>query len=177
MNETVFGVRGEGKTWYLIDKIKSSPLPCIVIDTLRDPKDNYDKYAIRIYEPMILKFDMFKIVYTPETPVDFAAFCYHCARMRNYRLIIDEVDFWSSNKKVPKELLNLYRYSRHYHIDIYASCRNPYEIHRQLRGNTNTFVIYRLTEEGYLKYFEFFRKGIMSEIRSLPLHKNIRLDI
>ena len=176
-NHIIFGQMGEGKTTYLKKVVLRSPIPCIIIDTLHDKHDKFDSFAIRItnQESLMGRFDSFKMVYTPKDEIDFDALCYTLKYLRNYNLFIDELDYWVSSQKIPFNLQNLYRFSRHYDINIYATCRNPFEVHRQIRNYTQYFIIYKITEHGYLDYFEFYEKGISRRILDLPRHKFITI--
>ena len=100
---------------------------------------------IRIDKPKdFSRWDRFKVVYTPDTELDMAVFCEHLFLYYSINVFIDELDAWCHKNYLPKELYNIFRYSKHRDFYIFATMRDPTEIHRLIRASADYFIIYRL---------------------------------
>lgn len=166
----LFGRRGEGKTtWVKTNVVKPSPLPCIIIDTLRE----YEKEAVLMRVTDDISFDKFKIRFIPETDLDFEIVC-RCVSNQLYRfglnLVISEVDFWTSSSQIPYTFLNCLRYSRHYKLNIVCDVRNPTELNRKISALADRFIIFKITEPRYLDYFERYDPTLPERISALKPH-------
>ena len=187
----IFGSIGEGKTSEMIRVLKQSYKPCVVIDTIKDNEEYYDKgtkqmnyrstfnqYAFRISTIQGLNdFTRHKYVYTPMTPEDFQEVCLKIQEYKNLNIFIDELDMWISSKFLPVETYNLFRFSRHMRYNIFCTMRNPYEIHRNIRACATDFWIFKLIEKGHLDYFDHFQENISDKIKALPKHHYLSLKV
>lgn len=181
----IFGGIGEGKTTELLRVLKQSYKPCMVIDTIKDTEEyqdlktrqikyrlRFDKYAFRINHPNSLNdFSKHKYVYTPMNDEDFREICMKIQEYKNLNIFIDELDMWVSSKFLPVETYNLFRFSRHMRFNLFCSMRNPYEIHRNIRGLATYFWIFKLSEKGHLDYFENYQEGARDTIKNLKTHQ------
>lgn len=64
-------------------------------------------------------------------------------RADNVLLVMDEVDMWSSPRKVEKSVSYLLRYGRHYGVCWIAVCRADVQTHRDVRMNATEIVVFR----------------------------------
>lgn len=64
-------------------------------------------------------------------------------RADNVLLVMDEVDMWSSPRKVEKSVSYILRYGRHYGICWIAVCRADVQTHRDVRMNATEVIVFR----------------------------------
>jgi hypothetical protein len=61
----------------------------------------------------------------------------------NVLLVLDEVDMWTSPRKVERSVSFLLRYGRHYGICWIAICRADVQTHRDVRMNATQIIVFR----------------------------------
>jgi hypothetical protein len=169
----IFGKKGEGKTHYIKNEIiKPSPFPCVIIDTFKEYGDVAIKVPLPVKFPRIAKF---KTRFEIDSDVEFRLICYWLANSKEktpVNLIISEVDWWTSSHYIPDECLKLLICSRHAQINIIVDVRNPTELNRKFTSLCDKFVIFKLTEPRYLKYFGDYDPELISQIQYLPSRKD-----
>jgi hypothetical protein len=61
----------------------------------------------------------------------------------NVCLVLDEIDLWSSPRRIEPHVSKLMRYGRHYGICWIAVCRADVETHRDVRMNASEVLVFR----------------------------------
>lgn len=176
----VFGKKGEGKTYYIKNNIiRPSPYPCIILDTFGE----YEDVAVTIPYFKDYKIDKFKSRIILEDDEQFEDFFYTIMTF-NFKspvnLIISEVDWWTSSHYLPKPFVKFLIKSRHLKINFICDVRTPYELHRRIKGLTDYFVIFKLTEKSHLDYFRDYERFsgdiyLIEDIKKMPSRKE-KLD-
>jgi hypothetical protein len=171
MITAVMGKRGMGKSYYLKKICHDSIFPVFIIDTMNE----YEREALRMFQLDWRGPQFFKTRYVPKDEADFDAALEMVSinRPSTLRVIVDEVDMFSGSHYVSDALINMLKFSRHYNIDFYCSCRNPVELNRRISGLADQLIIFNLTEPRYLQYFELIDKGLAGRIRALEPHQKI----
>ena len=148
MITTVLGMRGHGKSTWIMQHIFSFPR-LIIYDTLAE-YDIIDNFQTLIDLFDYLKThsdDFFHLNYIPFDPErEFEQFCEFCYELYDVAIVVEEIDMFSHAGWSTKFLNYIIRYGRHKNIDFISTSRRPADIPRMITSQTEKFIIFRIIE-------------------------------
>lgn len=181
MIQTIFGMRGHGKTTLASTFLKKPERPVICLDLFNQfqgkrmftSSRELLKYLIRtggarIGEPLFIS------IFEKE---DFNILCRIAIEHQDLCLILDEVDMFDSPHSQDRDFKKLIHYGRHYKIDLVTTSRRPHNVSRDLTSQTELFYIFKVIEERDLKYFEALSGELPSRITPLQKFEYLEYDL
>lgn len=147
---TIVGQKGSGKTTFA--KILAAMAKRIVIvDRLFEYEDgeiftNYERSLEHIARHWRGEFRTV-IRYTQDEHwtlfFDFLAKLAHKCPALPVSLLVEEADFFASPHAIEPTLDYLYRYGRHFRINLISVARGDTDLHRSMIQNSDAFVVFR----------------------------------
>jgi len=172
----IIGAKGEGKS-YLCKQLYRNAERAAVCDT----KAEYASGYITSSREELAKYmqrEKFHIIFRPNDEEDFDFFCRCVYAAGKIFAVIEEIDFWCSANYSPPGLNKIVQYGRTQLVDPAYTTRRFPEISRSLTGQTDWFVLFRISEprdlEGLAKRFG---KSIAGKVSRLRNHASIRINV
>lgn len=147
---TVVGKKGSGKTTFAISLVDESPrvviidrmyeyengIVCTSYDMVLDALSKYWRGDFRVIcrlrsdmeYAMVFRFLTDAIQRCPTTPIS---------------LVVEEADFFASPQRIEPTLDYIYRYGRHYYINVLAVARGDTDLHRSMIQNADRIVMFQ----------------------------------
>jgi len=152
----IVGMRGAGKSTYLKRSLPSLT-PYLLIDPVIDP------HFEQIHRPQSTQelYDLFasgtpqQVVSTPDNTASFDWMCslvlaygrQRLSRQERITLIVDEVDNFTTPYEIPENFRKCFAYGRHYSTNIVVCARRVVDIHKYIRSQISTWVVFPLNSE------------------------------
>jgi len=156
-NEIVFvsGQRGSGKSYWVKSFVRGLPRYL-----LYDALGEYEG-ATRFTEiGGLLEFSkanqqggFFEAIFDPLEHDDFPLFCRVALALGNLYVVIEELDLFATPYVSPLELQKLFKYGRHYGINVIGVSRRPSEVSRLFTSQATRFILFRQIEPRDVTYF------------------------
>jgi hypothetical protein len=152
----ISGLKGYGKSSFLRELVRSEN-SLVIVDTLgehsdwcpRCPGDSIREQVALLSEPP--ESFQWSFLLTPgkaEEHLDYL--CKAAYRAGDLTFVLEETDYFSSANSDCAGVELLVRYGRHRGINLVWVTRNMSEISRRLTSQTDTFVLFRMTEPLYI---------------------------
>ena len=175
--EVVFGMSKMGKTYFLNQQAAEYDRVIFV-----DPMSQFrDGLIFRTMDDLLQYFerynpDKFRVICRfEETDEDFEqteSLLKLTKKLKDVYLVIDEVDKISREGAVSKTLWQIINYYRHDGISLICCARRPARVSRDLTGNADRIVCFKVQEPNDLKYLaEFGFKE--NDLRSLAKYEYV----
>lgn len=87
--------------------------------------------------------------------------------MGNLLYVVDEVDLFCSANYTPLSLQKIFRYGRHFKIDMIIVTRRPAAIPRHLTAMIDEFYLFKSHEARDLKYYEDLQTNLGQRVKNL----------
>lgn len=181
MIQTIFGMRGHGKTTLASNFLQQREKPAILLDLFcqfaKEPdfKDSRSllRYLIKnggakLKKPLTIS------IFEEE---EFNLLCKIAIEHKDLLLILDEVDTFDSPHRQSKEFKRIIHYGRHFNIDLITTSRRPHNVSRDLTSQTEIFHIFKVIEQRDLKYFEALDGRLPAKIQPLQKFEYLHFDL
>jgi len=194
MIKTVLGRKRHGKTTLLIKLLRERAKPALVVsfDTFmvaEFPSGQrftrarallnhlVEAGGVDVSRPLILSI----LGNQEEAEAEFNLFCKICIAHQNIIAIIDEIDIFDSANSQDGEFYKMIHYQGHEFgglLDLVTASRKPSRISRDLRGQTDEFFLFKMTDSRDLAYIEEdISAGIVEQVRHLPKYSYLKYDV
>ena len=155
----ILGRRGEGKTFFLVELLKSSNR-LIYIDPIGEQINSQLGVIISGIKKLISyleKNDKFRVIYQIGSKKDeFSYIARICVAKKNLDLAVDEIDMFVPTYCNCEHILNLIKRGRHYGVSIYGTSRRPPEVSRLLSSQAHRMVCFGMNEPSDINYLRQF---------------------
>lgn len=174
----IFGVRGEGKTFYAKSQLRNVPR-YIVYDPLAqygdcgvclETFDEFKKFLLANYRKAAMR-----AVYQPVTPeTDFETVCELVYDLGNITYVVEEIGFFIGSMSLGFNLANIIQRGRHRNINFVGINQRPFGIPRILTSQAKEIVSFRQREPRDIEYFREFIGDEADKILTLPKYHHLR---
>ena len=152
----ILGRKGSGKS-YLANKISKEIDRIIIADPLNEYKGGhafftFGEFKNRIYD--LITREQFRIVCKFTTDEDYIELFDFIFNLRNFTILIDELDMFAGSKSIAPEVKRLFSYGRHRQINIIGIARRPYELNRLVTSQADKIITFKQTEQRDLDYMK-----------------------
>ncbi len=179
MTKTIIGKKNTGKTTLANRFIINRTKPCIIVD----PADQFKEYKLFLSPQELLRY-MVDNGFTISKPLrvafseqaEFDQLCKICLAHKNILLVVDEVDMFDSPTSQSRYFKKIIHLGRHYGLDLITTSRRPASISRDLTSQTDTFYLFKVTEETDLIYFKKRNSELAQIVRELKPYYHIKYD-
>lgn len=163
----VLGKKGFGKTTYVVSQT-AALTRLIIFDYNRE----YEQGRIistpqeLINQLRLNQNTYFRLIYRPSPVLDIHAhfdfFSKICFEVKNYTLVIEEVDLVSSAGNMPEGLKKIINYGRHHAINLLALSRRAHMVPRDLTANADSIVTFNQQEPRDIRYLADYFGGTVT---------------
>lgn len=160
----VLGKKGFGKTTYTV-AVTEKLTRLIIFDFNREYENGFivSNPKQLIAQLRLNSSTYFRLIYRPDPQIEieqhFEFFSRIAFEVKNYTLVIEEVDIVSSAAKMPVGLKKIINYGRHNAINLLALSRRAHMVPRDLTANADAIVTFNQHEPRDIKYLSDYFGG------------------
>lgn len=160
----VLGKKGFGKTSYVVS-VTEKLTRLVIFDYNREYQAGKIVSTPQelINQLRLNQNTYFRIIYRPSPALDIHAhfdfFSKIAFEVKNYTLVIEEVDLVSSAGNMPEGLKKIINYGRHHAINLLALSRRAHMVPRDLTANADSIVTFNQQEPRDIRYLADYFGG------------------
>jgi hypothetical protein len=194
MTRTILGRKRHGKTTLLIKMLRERQRPALVISFDKEmvkqfnPRHRFTS-ARRLLDHVIEAGGIFittplciSIMGSPEeVEREFNLICKLAIAHRNVLVMVDEIDMFDSASSQDVEFYKMIHFQAHEfggELDLVTASRKPSRISRDLRGQTDEFYLFKMTDSRDLNYIsEDVSADLPETVKHLPKYSYLKFDV
>ncbi len=194
MTKTSLGRKRHGKTTLLIKMLRERTKPALVVSFDKSmveefpPRHRFTSArslldhimqagGIDINSPLLISILGDK----ERAEAEFNVVCRIAIAHRQLLFMVDEIDMFDSANSQDGEFYKIIHYQAHEfggELDLVTASRKPSRISRDLRGQTDEFYLFKMTDSRDLNYIaEDIGESLVDPVKHLPQFHYIKYDV